>query len=72
MLRSSRPPVHGLPGVAFATAHAGTQDLNLYTGTLSPAQEFSAAKELGSPDIAQPARQHDFGISFEVFVSLHQ
>jgi len=41
-------------------------DLTLYTGTPAPApaQEFSAAKELTSPAIAQPIQQHDFGIGF--------
>ena len=40
-------------------------DLTLYTGTLAPAQEFSAAKELTSLEIVQPAKQeHDFGIGF--------
>jgi conjugative relaxase-like TrwC/TraI family protein len=40
-------------------------ELTLYTGMLSPAQEFTTAKELTSPEIAQPAKQqHDFGIGF--------
>ena len=41
-------------------------DQTLYTGTPAPAQEFSATKELTSPEISQPAKQqqHDFGIGF--------
>ena len=41
-------------------------DQTLYTGTPALAQEFSAAKELTSPEISQPAQpqQHDFGIGF--------
>ena len=41
-------------------------DQTLYTGTPALAQEFSAAKELTSPTISQPAKpqQHDFGIGF--------
>ena len=53
----------GLTQQAFQGASAKA-DLNLYTGTPAPAQEFSAAKELTSPEIAQPVRQHDFGIGF--------
>ena len=38
-------------------------DIALYTS--SPQQEFSAAKEIASPELAQPAKQHDdFGIGF--------
>ena len=53
----------GLTQQAFQGA-SPKADLNLYTGTPAPAQEFSAAKELASPEIAQPAMQHDFGIGF--------
>ena len=54
----------GLTQQAFQGA-SPKADLNLYTGTPAPAQEFSAAKELTSPEIAQPAKQqHDFGIGF--------
>ena len=53
----------GLTQQAFQGASAKA-DLSLYTGTPAPAQEFSAAKELTSPEIAQPASQHDFGIGF--------
>ena len=53
----------GLTQRAFQGASAKA-DLNLYTGTPASAQEFSAAKELTSPEIAQPIRQHDFGIGF--------
>ncbi len=54
----------GLTQQVFQGASAKA-DLTLYTGTAAPAQEFTAAKELTSPEIAQPARQqHDFGIGF--------
>ncbi len=55
----------GLTQQAFQGA-SPKADLTLYTGTPAPAQEFSAAKEMTSPEIAQPARQqqHDFGIGF--------
>ena len=40
-------------------------DLTLYPGSPAPAQELSAAKELTSPEISQPAKQqHDLGIGF--------
>jgi hypothetical protein len=41
-------------------------DRTLYIGTPAPAgQDFSAAKEMSSPEIPQSARQqHDFGIGF--------
>ena len=41
-------------------------DQTLYTGTPALGHEFSAAKELTSPEISQPATQHrhDFGIGF--------
>ena len=41
-------------------------DQTLYTKTPAPAvQEFSAAKEISSPEIHQPVtQQHDFGIGF--------
>ena len=53
----------GLTQQAFQGA-AAKADLTLYTGTPVPEQEFSAAKELASPEIAQSAKQHDFGIGF--------
>lgn len=54
----------GLTQQAFQGASLKA-DLNLYTGTPAPAQEFSAAKELTSPEIAQPTKQlQDFGIGF--------
>ena len=40
-------------------------DITLYTGSPAAAPEFSADKEMSSPEIAQPAKQqHDFGIGF--------
>lgn len=54
----------GFTQQAFQSASARA-DLTLYTGTPARAQEVSAAKEITSPEIAQPAKQqHDFGISF--------
>ena len=53
----------GLTQQAFQGASTKA-DLNLYTGTPATAQESNAAKELTSPEIAQPAKQHDFGIGF--------
>jgi hypothetical protein len=53
----------GLTQQAFRGA-SPKADLNLYTGTPAPAQEFNAVKELASPEIARPAKQHDFGIGF--------
>lgn len=54
----------GLTQQAFQGA-SPKADLNLYTGTPAPAQEFGAAKELTSPEIAQPAKQqYDFGVGF--------
>ena len=53
----------GLAKQAFQGASAKA-DLSLYTGMPAPALEFSAAKELDSPEIAQPAMQHDFGVGF--------
>ncbi len=37
-------------------------NLTSYTGSSAPAQEFTAAKKIGSPELAQ--QQHDFGIGF--------
>jgi hypothetical protein len=37
-------------------------DLALYTS--SPQQDFAASKEIAAPDLAQPAKQHHFGIGF--------
>jgi len=56
----------GLTPHVFQGASPKT-DLTLYTGTpAATAQEISAAKELTSPELAQPAKQqqHDFGIGF--------
>jgi hypothetical protein len=54
----------GLTQQAFQGASAKA-NLTLYTGTPAPAQEYSAARELASPEIAQPAKQlYDFGIGF--------
>lgn len=54
----------GLTQQAFQGVSAKA-DFNLHTGTPAPAQEFSAAKELTSPEMPQPAKQqHDFGIGF--------
>ena len=53
----------GLTQQAFQGASLKAH-LNFYTGTHAPAQELSAAKELASPEIAQPAKQHDYGIGF--------
>jgi conjugative relaxase-like TrwC/TraI family protein len=54
----------GLTQQAFQGA-SPKADLTLYTGTPAPAQEFTAAKELTSPELALPAKQqHDFGIGF--------
>jgi hypothetical protein len=54
----------GLTQQVFQGVSAKT-DLTLYTGTAALPQEFTAAKELTSLEIAQPAKQqHDFGIGF--------
>jgi hypothetical protein len=37
-------------------------DLALYTS--SPPQNFAASKEIAAPELAQHAKQHDFGIGF--------
>ena len=37
-------------------------DLTLYTS--SPQQDFAASKEIAAPELAQPGKQHDFGIGF--------
>jgi hypothetical protein len=53
----------GLTQQAFQGASAKV-DLSLYTGPSAPTLEFSGAKELTSPELAQPVRQYDFGIGF--------
>jgi len=37
-------------------------EVALYTN--SPQQDFSPVKEMAPPELAQPAKQHDFGIGF--------
>ncbi len=39
-------------------------DLALYTSSPQQQQDFSPAQQLIAPAIAQPAKQHDFGIAF--------
>jgi conjugative relaxase-like TrwC/TraI family protein len=39
-------------------------DVALYTGSMQPQQDFSSAREIATPELAQPAKQHDFGIGF--------
>ena len=55
----------GLTQQVFQGASAKGEQV-LYTGTPPATQEFTAAKEAITPEIAQPARQHqhDFGIGF--------
>jgi hypothetical protein len=52
----------GLSQQNFQSASAKT-DLAVYTD--QPQQDFSASKEIATPELAQSARQHhDFGIGF--------
>ncbi len=54
----------GLTQQVFQGASAKGEHV-LYTGTPPAAQEFTAAKEITSPEIVEPAvQQHDFGIGF--------
>ncbi len=53
----------GLTQQQFQGASAKA-DLALYTSSPQQQQDFSPAQQLVAPEIAQPAKQHDFGISF--------
>lgn len=49
-------------GLLKQTVQSGSPKADLALYTNSPQQELSAAKEMASLELAQPARQHDFGI----------
>ena len=53
----------GLTQQQFQGASARA-DLALYTSSPQQQQDFSPAQQLVAPEIAQPAKQHDFGIAF--------
>ena len=51
-------------GLARQTFQGASSKAEIAVYTNSSQQDFSPAKELASPELVQPSKQHDFGIGF--------